>query len=238
MRIKFTAVVLMMLLIGAMCGSLLLSGRAASNDAPAPTLNEAPASTLTAETEALKTPFPDIQIPGIPTNGECCLWRSQKRIQGSRQAQFAAPYACATGATMRGDMRIKMQLVTTTPVCDQTAAAIPNGSLLVASGRVTRRNDGFMHFIGDFTITNLANVVLFRGTMETIDRIGTHSTPFNCEQCNPPSHFEGWLVGRGEGALVELSLRGMLTARGITPSPQSPNTAFAGLLSGTVIKCQ
>ncbi|MDX6696048.1 MAG: hypothetical protein QOF02_3651 [Blastocatellia bacterium] len=229
MRTKYIASALLALLVAVVCGSLLIQGRAASNEAPAPT--------RATEAEALKTPFPDIPIPGIPATGECCLWRSQKRIQGARQAQFEAPYACATGATMRGSLRIRMQLATTTPVCDQTAAALPNGSVLVASGRVTRRNDGFMHFIGDFTITNPANVVLFRGTMETIDRIGTHSQPFNCEQCNPPSHFEGWLVGRGEGALVELSLRAMLTARGITPSPQSPNAPFGGLLSGTLIKC-
>ena len=96
-----------------------------------------------------------------------------------------------TGATQRGVMRVDMQLVSAGGVCDPLLALIPNNSKLVATGNLIRRNDGFAHYLADFAILNPAGATLFKGTMETIDRIGTHHLFFNCEQCNAPSHFEG-----------------------------------------------
>jgi hypothetical protein len=70
-----------------------------------------------------------------------------------------------------------------------------------------------------------------------MDRVGSHHLFFQCEQCNPISHFEGWLVGRGSNLLPNHTIRTLLVARGTIPSPQNPTTAAVGSLNGTFIKC-
>ncbi|HEX8475693.1 MAG TPA: hypothetical protein VF666_16840 [Pyrinomonadaceae bacterium] len=195
------------------------------------------------EAAAAGNPFPDVGIPGFPPTGNCCLFQIEKKADGNRKATYAAPYACPVGAgggvapTMRGQLSLMMILTSAGPTCDPLANLIPNGSRLTAQGMVIRRNDDFAYFSGQFLINNPAGQILFRGRIETNDRIGTHHLFFNCEACNPSSHFEGWLVGRGMGALANHSLRAMISARGMIPSPQVASRPALGSLSGTIIRC-
>jgi hypothetical protein len=179
-------------------------------------------------------PFPNVVIPGIPPAGDCCLWQLEKRIDGQRQANFGNPYKCDTGATARGDLKIVVKLKTAGPVCDQSNI-IPDGSVLMAEGPIIRRNDLFADFMGEFTINSPAGAVLFKGTIETLDRVGSHQLFFNCEACNPKSHFEGYLVGQGV-QLSNYSLRALIVARGTVPAPGATG-AVAGSIDGTLMKC-
>lgn len=187
-----------------------------------------------------QAPFPNVPIPGIPPTGNCCLWQLHKRApEGRRTVQFGPFYACDTGRTSRGGTRFRLPLVSEGAPCDQ-ANLIPNGSVLEASGNTIRRTDGFAHFFGQFTIRNPAGAVLFSGTMEVMDRIGTHHAPFGAEACNQQGHMEGWLVGRGGPPLPNHTLRAMITARASLPTGATPAAVtlpvFASL-DGALIKC-
>jgi len=131
-------------------------------------------------------------------------------------------------------MKIELKLTSAGPVCDQNDI-VPNGSVLSATGPIIRRNDQFADFMGEFTITSPAGVVLFKGTMETLDRVGSHHLFFNCEACNPRSHFEGYLVGQGVQT-PSYTIRALIVARGTVPAPGGSG-AVAGSLSGTFMKC-
>jgi hypothetical protein len=182
------------------------------------------------------SPFPDITIPGVPDTGQCCLWQLEKRIDGERRASLDPPYGCDTGVTGRGGMKISLKIASAGLPCDQSDL-IPDGSRLDASGSLIRRADGFAHYIADFSITDPGGTVLFQGTLETIDRLGSHHLFFNSEPCNPQSHLEGWLVGRGTSALPNHTLRALLVARGTVPSFTTPLTPMTGSLNGVLIKC-
>ncbi len=240
MKTIYTLSLLLALLIGVVCGATIISK---NNASAKPVITTAPAKALevpVVEAEPMQaSPFPDIQIPGVPSTGNCCLTQLEKRVQGTRKIDFTgSSYACPTGATQRGVMKVDMQLVSPGGVCDPLLALIPNNSKLVATGHVIRRNDGFAHYLADFAILNPAGATLFKGTMETIDRIGTHHLFFNCEQCNSPSHFEGWIVGRGTAAATaNFTIRAMIVSRGTVPSPAVASTPMTGSLNGTFIKC-
>ncbi|MDQ2921541.1 MAG: hypothetical protein M3R52_08030 [Acidobacteriota bacterium] len=230
MKTIYTLSLLLALLIGVVCGATIITKSKASAESVVATAAAEPVQA---------SPFPDIPIPGVPSTGNCCLTQLEKRVQGTRKVDFTGnPYACPTGATQRGVMRVDMQLVSAGNVCDPLLALIPNNSKLVATGNVIRRRDGFAHFIADFAILNPAGTALFKGTMETIDRIGTHHLFFNCEQCNTPSHFEGWIVGRGTAAVTSnFTIRAMIVSRGTVPSPAQVTTPMTGSLNGTLIRC-
>ncbi len=215
-----------------MCTSLLLAGVLILGPA---TISRAQDTTL-AQTAAA-SPIPDVTIPGVPPTGNCCLWQIHKRANGKRTAVFGTPYQCATGQTARGDTRIKLTLNTEGPPCDQGTAIIPNGSILEASGNTIKRASGFAHFFGKFTIKNPAGAVLFEGTMEAIDRIGTHHPPFGTEACNRQNHLEGWLIGRGSNLFPNSTLRALIVARAALPTPNIPTQAVSGSIDGVFIKC-
>jgi len=196
-----------------------------------------PSPSVTAEaTSPAPAPFPDVCIPGVPSGDDCCLWQIQRRADGKREAKFGNVYKCDMGPHRRGDMLITMSLKFPGTVCDQQD--IPaNNSKLEAKGTVIRRDDQYAYFSGEFTITDPGGKVSFKGHIETTDRLGSHQMFFNCEKCNPISHFEGWLVGRGEGVFSHHTLRALLVARGTVPSPSVPSTPMTGSLTGTLIKC-
>jgi hypothetical protein len=189
------------------------------------------------ETASLpQSPFPDICIPGITDKGNCCLWEIVRKVSGKREAKYGNPYGCDMGQTRRGEMSITMKLTFPQTTCDQQD--IPaNNSTLQAKGVVIRRNDGYAYFSGEFAITDSTGKVLFNGRIETTDRLGTHHTAPNCEQCNPISHFEGWLVGRGTDAFPNHTLRAFIVARGTVPSPQQASMVLSGNITGTLVKC-
>jgi hypothetical protein len=182
-----------------------------------------------------QSPFPDVSIAGLP-NKDCCIWQIQRRVDGMRQAKYGNPYNCDTGQTRRGEMTIKMNLKFTGSACDQQDIP-PNNCVLEAKGEVIRRNDQYAYFAGEFTISDAAGKALFKGHIETTDRFGTHQLFTNCERCNPPSHFEGWLVGRGTDAFPNHTLRAIIVSRGTVPSPTTTSTPMTGSLTGTLIKC-
>ncbi|MCI0393165.1 MAG: hypothetical protein MOB07_30915 [Acidobacteria bacterium] len=181
-------------------------------------------------------PFPDVIIPGVPATGNCCLWQTQKKVEGARSIQFGTPYNCDTGQTRRGATKIKLNLSTGGLPCDQNAALIPHGSLLEAQGNTISRKDNFAHFMGRVTIKSPTGALLFDGTMETIDRLGTHHSPFGAEACNPTSHLEGYLVARGAGGLANYTLRALIVLRGNLPTGSAP-AGLSGSIDGTLIKC-
>jgi hypothetical protein len=183
-----------------------------------------------------QSPFPDICIAGITDKGDCCLWEIVRKVSGKREAKYGTPYGCDMGQTRRGEMSITMKLTFPQTTCDQQD--IPaNNSTLQAKGVVIRRNDGYAYFSGEFAITDSTGKVLFNGRIETTDRLGTHHTAPNCEQCNPISHFEGWLVGRGTEAFPNHTLRAFIVARGTVPSPTQASMVLSGNITGTLVKC-
>jgi len=240
MKTIYTLSLSLALIIVLIGGATMISKSNASAGSAAATSTAKPAEMPVVEAEPMQaSPFPDITVPGVPSTGNCCLTQLEKRVQGTRKVDFTGvPYACPTGGTQRGVMKVEMQIVSPGGVCDPLLAVIPNNSKLVATGHLIRRNDGFAHYLADFAILNPAGTTLFKGTMETIDRIGTHHLFFNCEQCNSPSHFEGWIMGRGTAAVTaNFAIRAMIVSRGTVPSPAVMSTPMTGSLNGTLIKC-
>ena len=229
MRIKYVPCVL-----AALVFVVLLSAKSVQQSAAS---TEPSASGSSAEASLPpQSPFPDVCIPGVPDKGNCCLWEIVRRVDGRRQAKYENPYGCDTGQTRRGEMSITMKLRFAHTTCNQQD--IPaNNSTLEARGVVIRRNDAYAYFSGDFTITDSAGKVLFKGRIETTDRLGTHHTSPACEQCRPESHFEGWLVGRGTDAFPNHTLRAFIVARGTVPSSQQSSMALSGNITGTLVKC-
>lgn len=193
------------------------------------------ATTIKVAAVPAPSPFPDVIIPGVPATGNCCLWQTQKKVEGNRSIQFGTPYKCDTGQTRRGATQIKLKLSTGGLPCDQSAALIPTGSVLEAKGNTISRTDYFAHFMGRVAIKGPKGELLFDGTMETIDRLGTHHAPFGAEACNPTSHLEGYLVARGAGALANYTLRALIVLRGGLPTGSAP-AVLSGSIDGTLIK--
>ena len=181
-----------------------------------------------------QSPFPDKTCVGVPDT-RCCLRQVFKQGNGERNATFDAPYTCDTGPTRQGTMTMKVTLNSPGATCDPLTFVIPNGSVLEATGRRIRRADGFGNFVGDFVIRSPAGATLFTGCIETLDRVGTHRS---CEACNPVSHYEGWLTGRGVGVkLAQYSIRASISARGLLPAPNATTQATAVDINGTLTRC-
>lgn len=255
MKIKFILALLAVLSFGLLCGAILTPRGIASNDHTRAQNADAPPASLAAQDPAPQEPAAidgapaavpiTIGIPGVPS-GNCCIWQLEKRMDGKRMADYSGPYKCPVNLTvpftqiiptMQGKMSIDLVLASGGQACDPLAQLIPNASHLRATGRVIRRNDDFAHFNGDFVIVSPSGATLFRGHIETTDRIGSHHQFINCEQCNPISHFEGWIVGQGLGSLASYTVRAQITSRGTVPNPQVPSMAAVGSLSGVYIRC-
>jgi hypothetical protein len=180
--------------------------------------------------------FPTTFVPVVPGN-DCCLLQVHKKLRGTRTAGWVSHYACATGDTQRGKLRLEIELFTPGAPCDQDPGLIPDGSRLRATGWVIRREDGLADFTGRFTIVAPWGEVLFRGAIELLDRVGTHHPPFGGEACNPESHVEGWLAGLDKlPADSHRCLHLQFVARGQLSAKDDP-TALEGFLNGVCIKC-
>ncbi|HWW76984.1 MAG TPA: hypothetical protein VNZ44_16405 [Pyrinomonadaceae bacterium] len=242
MRTRYAVGLAALLVAAAFCGAYAAShapAHATAESAPADLTNSAPADAAAApageaEPAPFQSPFPDRTCAGVPSDAKCCLWQVFKQGNGERNATYPVNYNCDTGTTFRGTMTMKVSLNSPGAACDQNAALIPNGSVLEAKGRVIARKDGFGDFIGDFVIRNPAGATLFSGCIETLDRVGTHRS---CEQCNPTSHYEGLMTGRGAGNLANFSIRASIGARGELPLPGALSKATAIDINGALIKC-
>jgi hypothetical protein len=240
MKTKHVVGVLVLLLAAALGGASLASRGAASTKTAAAQSSasvdspDAAADSPAPDPAAFQTLFPDKSCPGLPS-AKCCLWQVFKMGEGAREAKFGDPYKCDTGATMQGDMLMRVPFHSGGAGCDPLAKLIPDNSVLEAKGHVIRRDpDGFGDFNGDFVIRDPAGTTLFTGCIETLDRVGTH---VSCEKCLPESHYEGMLVGRGSGNLANFSIRASITGRGLLPSPTGPKAATAVVINGALVKC-
>jgi len=179
--------------------------------------------------------IPAVTIPGVPTTGSCCLWRIHKKAGGDRRVTWQVPYATDKGPTARGSTVIRLTLTSEGPPCDENPGLVPNNSVLQVRGYTLRRADSFAHLIGTFTLSNPAGAVLFSGTLEAMDRIGTHHAPFGGEQCDQQGHLEGWLVGKGAGPMAPFTLRALVVGRASLPTGTA-GAPIAASIDGTLIK--
>lgn len=178
----------------------------------------------------------DLSInPGALSEDRCCLRRVHKQAKGSRSVQSWAPYACDTGQTASGFTLLRLTLGSEGAPCDQDGL-IPNNSVLEARGTTRRRADGFAYFTGNFSIRNPAGAVIFEGTLELMDRLGSHHAPFGAESCNQQGHVEGWLAGRGSAGFSHNTLRAIVVANGNLPGAGA-SSALSGSIDGTLVKC-
>lgn len=242
MRTRYTvSLAALLLLAAAFCGAFAASHAPAADasvaasaaSAPADVKNAGPAVEADPDPNMFQSPFPDKTCVGVPTS-RCCMTQVFKQGDGQRNASYDPPYNCDTGTTMQGTLSMKVTLKSPGATCDQNSALIPDGSVLEAKGRVISRKDGFGDFNGDFVIRNPAGAVLFSGCIETLDRVGTHRS---CELCNPTSHYEGWMTGRGSGNLANFSIRASIGARGLLPLPGTPTQVTALDINGVLLKC-
>ncbi|HJQ33551.1 MAG TPA: hypothetical protein VJ866_15305 [Pyrinomonadaceae bacterium] len=236
MRTRYAVGFAALLVAAAFCGAYAASHAPANANAPAAATSAEPAPDVS-ESSPQQSVFPDRACPDLMPEAisNCCLWQFYKQGDGKRRAEFGTPYACPAGQTVQGAMTMTISLTSPGTTCDPLLNMIPNASVLEAKGRLIRRADGFGDFVGDFVIRNPAGVNLFNGCIETIDRVGTHRS---CEACNPTSHFEGWLTGRGvtpKGA--HYAIRASIAGRGLLPSPQSATESVSIDINGDIINC-
>jgi hypothetical protein len=241
MRTRYTVSFAALLLAAAFCGAYAASHAPAANaraaaaeSTPADVTNVAPAPAAEPEPNMFQSPFPDRTCVGVPSSSQCCLWQVFKQGNGDRTANFGTHYTCDTTTITRGTMTMKVTLNSPGATCDPRAALIPNGSVLVAKGDLISRPDGFGDYNGTFEIRNPAGAVLFTGCIETLDRVGTHRS---CENCNPETHYEGWMTGRGAGQLSNMSIRASIGARGTLPSPNTTTQVTSVDINGMYLKC-
>ncbi len=175
---------------------------------------------------------------GLPTGGAiarprgaCCLTRFHKYLKGSRTLTgLGIAYDCNGVSTTQDSMTIKMDVRVLEGNCNETDL-IPEYSVLGAQGTLTRRKDGFAYFAGSFTIT-FEDKKLFEGTIELLDRVGTHDG----EDCDKASHLEGWLSGKKAGS-TKATLRAALALRGKLPTTIDRLTSLDGNINGAIIEC-
>jgi hypothetical protein len=179
--------------------------------------------------------------PCPPATQNCCLIQIHKRFkQGQRTGAFRITYNCPLGTTSRGVAGVQIVLTSAGQPCDEKPALIPNGSrLTVNSGGFFRRKDGLAHFCGPFTIT-MRNQVLYTGTLETLDRVGSHAgVPGvgDCERCNQEEHLEGWLTGAGTRLGGSRYLRALIVAHVTNTSDDGSKAVLDGAINGVLIDC-
>jgi len=179
--------------------------------------------------------FPTTFVPVVPES-DCCLSQVHKKLTGTRTVIWENDYACATGRTQRGKLKVDIELSSPGGPCDEDPGLIPDGSKLRSRGWVIRREDGLADFAGRFTIVAPRGNVLFRGMIELLDRVGTHHPPFGGEVCRPESHVEGCLAGLDSlPADSHRCLHLQFVARGHL-SDRDGSTDVDGFLNGVCMK--
>jgi hypothetical protein len=122
--------------------------------------------------------------------------------------------------------------------CDESVSVLP-ASQLTAKGTTITREDGFAHFMGEFSIVkqeqDKPDVTYFQGTMELIGRSGSHQRLG--EACDEEEHIEGWLIGRGQGPMPKYILRVVIVAKGkLSEGVIAFPDASVNRITGTMIK--
>ena len=179
-------------------------------------------------------------MPGISSMfpaGNVCIRRFARTFDGITEGSGATTYKCRRVATERMTTSVTFR-ITAKAECDDVGTLLPTTGLgLRAKGTTIRRADGFAHFIGNAQVINATpepDVVLFKGSLELIARIGSH--PALGEPCAPEQHVEGWFVGAGQRTLVKMSLRVILAGDGrLASGPNAFPDASKNRMIGTLV---
>lgn len=151
--------------------------------------------------------FPPLTHPGLESSRNCCVWRINKRFEGPVTSETGISYDCETGKTRRRKTQITFRIFHAGN-CDEIVIGFPPDGLLTADGTTYHRRDNLAHFMGQFILKQMpSGEPLFKGTIEILGRAGSHQST---EQCDEDKHIEGWLVGKGTGALSRYTLRAVL----------------------------
>ena len=126
-------------------------------------------------------PFPDVTIPGISSGMNYCIIRVDRTFDGVLEgSQRAATYHCGAGHEAKKTSRFPTTLtwrITAALECDESLSVWPS-TQLGAKGITIVREDGFAHFVGQFSIVKKTqgqpDVAYFKGTLELIARSGSH----------------------------------------------------------------
>jgi hypothetical protein len=100
-----------------------------------------------------------------------------------------------------------------------------------------QRKDGLAHFCGTFRLI-AGNTLLYQGTLETLDRVGSHSGGpglQQCEHCNEKEHLEGWIAGRGMQRGTDRYLRALIVAHVTNRSEDGTQATLQGVINGVVL---
>ncbi len=203
------SVVCMAALLVTICAALVL----------ATAIERAPVGTRAAQSRVTQSP-PSVVTPTVPVlaiSAKPSVWRINKAAAGTRTLEFGEPYDTDTGQTVSATTHIRLQIGSAV-TSDENLPALPGGSILEATGTTSRRADGLGVFTGTFTIKTPANVTLFTGTMQLLDRVGSHQPPLGSETAIQTSHQEGWLDGTGEGPCAGFLLHAAVASRGALPT--------------------
>jgi hypothetical protein len=163
-------------------------------------------------------PYPEEKVPTLLTDGQYCLSRLNKSIDGYLHVSdsVAATYPCDSGEIMRSTAELSLRIFNQQDCDDNVLPLPPSGNVLVANGTVYYQSDGLAQFIGDFAIRHVPSApagTFFTGKIELIARIGTHQVldgPDCQEPCGPDRHLEGWISGVGVGELANYMIRASL----------------------------
>jgi hypothetical protein len=146
--------------------------------------------------------------------GNVCIRRFARTFDGIVEAAGATRYKCQANVTERMTTSVTFR-ITAKAECDDVGRLLPSALALRARGATIRRADGFAQFAGRAEIIDATpepDLVLFKGKLELVARIGSH--PSLGEACGPEQHVEGWFVGQGQGKLTKMTLRVIFAGKG------------------------
>jgi hypothetical protein len=166
-----------------------------------------------------------------------CVLRVNRMFDGHIVASRSRTFTCNVGGQAMEVRRVTTEVAWRLGVgvaCDESMPIVPN-SFFGVRGTTSMRSDGFAHFSGRLTITDLAEdeppVLLFVGRMDLIGRIGSHQ--FLGENCDEHEHYEGWLAASGRGPLEGHRMPCVVVGHGELPEGITANVSI-NRISGTL----
>jgi hypothetical protein len=168
---------------------------------------------------------------------DSCFVRVHQHAQGAIEGHVVKHYVCGktTIQLMKSQLRLVLQRE---PRCDELGALLPAGSVLSATVSFRRRADAFGHLIGSFQVLSPSRQPLYTGTIELMERVGSHHEPFGpngqtCEPCDRRGHLEGWLFGCGIGHQYGTRMRANVT---LNRDVDKANSNLTGSIDGLLLR--
>ncbi|HET7225931.1 MAG TPA: hypothetical protein VFK69_09480 [Candidatus Eisenbacteria bacterium] len=168
---------------------------------------------------------------------DSCFVRVHQHARGALEGHLIRNYSCGrtTIQLMKSQLRLVLQRE---PRCDELGALLPSGSVLSATVSFRRRADEFGHLIGSFQLMSPSQQPLYTGTIELMERVGSHHEPFGpngqaCEPCDRKGHLEGWLFGCGIGHQYGTRIRANVT---LNRDVDKPNSNLTGSIDGLLLR--